>query len=55
MENSIEEPHAMDFPGDAVANTLPSNAEGRSSVPGQETKIPHAAAKNPKIVLQTLL
>ena len=47
MENSIEKPHAMDFPDDAVVNTLPSDAEGRSSVPGQETKIPHAL--QPKI------
>ena len=47
MENSIEKPHNMDSPGDAVVNTLSSDAEGGSLVPGQETKIP--CALQPKI------
>ena len=34
---------ARDFPGGPVVKTSPSNAEGVGSIPGQETKIPHAA------------
>ena len=30
------------FPGSPVLKTLPSNAGGASSIPGQGTKIPHA-------------
>lgn len=49
MENSIEKPHTMDSPGDTVVNTLSSDAEGGSLVPGQELRS-HAsfAAKNLK-------
>ena len=32
-----------DFPGSPVVKTSPSNAGGVSSIPGQETKIPHAS------------
>ena len=31
-----------DFPGGPVVKTLPSNAEGMGSIPGQGTKVPHA-------------
>ena len=33
---------AWDIPGGPVVNTSPSNAGGEGSIPGQETKIPHA-------------
>ena len=39
--------HLGGVPGDAVVNTLSSDAEGGSLVPGQETKIP--CALQPKI------
>ena len=32
-----------DFPGRPVIKTLPSNAGGVGSIPGQEAKIPHAS------------
>ena len=32
-----------DFPGGPVVNTLPFNAEGAGSIPGQGTKIPQAS------------
>ena len=32
----------QDFPGGPVVKTLPSNAGGASSIPGQGDKIPHA-------------
>ena len=35
-----------DFPGSPVANTLHPSAGGPGSIPGQGTKIPHAAAKS---------
>jgi len=36
-----------DFPDSPVVKTLPSNAGGTGSIPGQEVKIPHASrAKN---------
>ena len=31
-----------DFPGGPVVGTLPSNAEGVGSIPGQGAQIPHA-------------
>ena len=31
-----------DFPGGPVVKNLPSNVEDAGSIPGQETKIPHA-------------
>ena len=31
-----------DFPGGPVVKTLPANAEDMGSIPGSETKIPHA-------------
>ena len=31
-----------DFPGGPVVKNLPSNAGDAGSIPGQETKIPHA-------------
>ena len=33
----------MDFPGGPVVKTLPSNAGGAGSIPGQGAKIPHAS------------
>ena len=33
----------QDFPGGPVVKNLPSNAEDTSSIPGQGTKISHAA------------
>ena len=32
-----------DFPGGPVVQTLPSNAGGVTSIPGQRAKIPHAS------------
>ena len=32
-----------DFPGGPVVNNLPYNAGDKGSIPGQGTKIPHAA------------
>ena len=32
-----------DFPGSPVVKTLPSNARGVGSIPGQGAKIPHAS------------
>ena len=38
-----------DFPGSPVVRTLPSKAEGTSSIPGQGANIPHALGpKKPK-------
>ena len=37
----------MNFPGDLVVKTLPSNAGGVGSIPGRGAKIPHAST--PKI------
>ena len=34
---------AGDFPGDPVLTNLPCNAGDSGSIPGWETKIPHAA------------
>ena len=34
---------ARDFPGGPVFKTLPSNAGGAGSIPGQGAKIPHAS------------
>ena len=31
-----------EFPDDSMVKTLPSNVWDASSIPGQETKIPHA-------------
>ena len=36
---------SWDFPGGPVAKNPSSNAGGVGSIPGQETKIPHAATK----------
>ena len=33
----------MDFPGGPVVKNLPGNAGDTGLIPGQETKIPHAA------------
>ena len=45
MENSVEflkKTGNRDFPGGPVVKNLPSNAGDAGSIPGQETKIPHA-------------
>ena len=34
--------YSRDFPGCPVVKTLPSNAGGAGSIPGQGAKIPHA-------------
>ena len=40
----------IDFPGDLVVKTSPSNAGGMGSISGQGAKIPHASGpKNPNI------
>jgi len=36
------------FPGSSVVRTLPSNAAGAGSIPGQEAKIPHASDQRNK-------
>ena len=36
---------AWDFPGGLVVQNLPSNAGDAGSIPGQGTKIPHAAGQ----------
>ena len=41
--------------GDAVVNTSASSAEGRSSVPSQETKIPHTLQPKIQNVKQAIL
>ena len=38
-----------DFPGSPVVKTLPSNAGGVGSIPGQGTKIPHAMGCGQKL------
>ena len=35
-----------DILGGPVVKTLPSNAEGESSIPGSEAKMPHAYGQN---------
>ena len=35
--------HFWDYPGGPVVKTPPSNAGGVGSIPGQGTKVPHAA------------
>ena len=40
---SFSELYWWDFPGGPVVKNLPSNAGGACSIPGQGTKIPHAA------------
>ena len=35
--------HTGDFPGGPVVKTLPSNAEGASSIPGWGAEIQHAS------------
>ena len=46
MEDTMEVPQKTenrDFPGGPVAKKPPSNAGDVGSIPGQGTKIPHAA------------
>ena len=38
----------LGFPGSPVVKTLPSNAGGECSIPGQEAKIPHALGPKTK-------
>ena len=40
------------FPGGPVVKTLPSNAEGAGSIPGQGTKIPYASQPKKQNVKQ---
>ena len=39
----MSEETELDFPGGTVVKNLPGNAGDTGSIPGQETKIPHAA------------
>ena len=38
----------QDFPSNPVVKTLPSNAGGLGSIPGQKVKIPHASRPKKK-------
>ena len=42
---SLEKPVSGDFPGGPVVKNPPSNAGDMGSIPGQGTKIPHAAGQ----------
>ena len=45
-----------DFPGGPVVKTLPSNAGGVGSIPGQGAKLPHASGtKKPKHKTEAIL
>ena len=37
--------HSGDFPGGPLVKNSPSNVEEVGSIPGQETKIPHAVGQ----------
>ena len=39
----VKEPDGRGFPGGLVAKTSPSSLRVASSIPGQETKTPHAS------------
>ena len=39
----------MDFPGDPVVKTLPSNAGDTGSITGQGPKVPHASRCSQKL------
>ena len=39
----------VDFPGGPVVKTLHFNSGGMGSIPGQRTKVPHAAQYGQKI------
>ena len=43
MESAFTLKASSDFPGGPVVKILPSNVGGTGSIPGQGTKIPHAA------------
>jgi len=42
-----------DFPGGPVVEDLPSNVGDGSSIPGQGTKIPHAARRQLSLIVRT--
>ena len=44
---------SRDFPGSPVVKTHPSIAGGKGSIPGWETKIPHAKKKKEKEGIQS--
>ena len=43
----------QDFPSSPVVKTLPSNAGGLGSIPGQKAKIPHASRPKKKTKQRT--
>ena len=44
-ETLCRDSQSQDFPGGIVVQNLPSNAGDSGSIPGQGTKIPHAAGQ----------
>ena len=50
---SVFKMHTGDFVGGPVVKTLPSNASGTGSIPGQWTKIPHVAECGQKLHAHT--
>ena len=48
----IELRHLEDVPGGPVVKTLPSNAGGAGSIPGQEAKIPYASESKTQSIKQ---
>ena len=45
MGRSIQDPGSWDFPGGPVVKNPPSSAGDLDSIPGLETRIPHAAGQ----------
>ena len=45
MEIETLKEKGRDFPGNPVVKNLPSNAGDAGSIPGRETKIPHAVGQ----------
>ena len=52
-DNSNAHRKLRDFPGSPVVRTLPSNAQGTGSIPGQGPNSPHAS--QPKNQTETML
>ena len=55
IAKTIFKKNNRDFPGDPVVKTLPSNAGGASSIPGQGAKIPHASGPKNQNIKQAIL
>ena len=43
VENKLKKTNTLDFPGGPVMKNPPCNAGDMGSIPGEATKIPHAA------------